>query len=176
MRAATAPNHQTKPVHQAGVGFGSGSVSHGLFYYPTTPSSREIKPRRKKGPAFWGVARATVSPRHPRAACGGSVSVACFCFCGGRVAAGARVLAIQLARIAPRTEVDDFMRATERAPLKPVDLPPPRQCTLHCTPVGQGSSGPAWLVIALGFWSGRVLATGTGTAWAGCFRLFSAYV
>ena len=31
--------------------------------------------------------------------------------------------------------------------------------------VGQGPSGPDWLATALGFWSGRVLAT--GTAWAG---------
>ena len=32
-------------------------------------------------------------------------------------------------------------------------------------PVGQGPSGPGWLAIAFGFWSGRALAT--GTAWAG---------
>ena len=31
--------------------------------------------------------------------------------------------------------------------------------------VGQGPSGPGWLAIAFGFWSGRALAT--GTAWAG---------
>ena len=37
--------------------------------------------------------------------------------------------------------------------------------TLHRAPVGQGPSGPDWLAISLGFWSGRVLAT--GTAWAG---------
>ena len=35
--------------------------------------------------------------------------------------------------------------------------------TLHRAPVGQGPSGPGWLAIALGFWSGRALAT--GTAW-----------
>ena len=35
---------------------------------------------------------------------------------------------------------------------------------LHRAPVGQGPSGPDWLATALGFWSGRVLAT--GTAWA----------
>ena len=35
----------------------------------------------------------------------------------------------------------------------------------HRAPVGQGPSGPDWLAIALGFWSGRALAT--GTAWAG---------
>ena len=28
-------------------------------------------------------------------------------------------------------------------------------------PVGQGPSGPDWLATALGFWSGRALATGT---------------
>ena len=39
------------------------------------------------------------------------------------------------------------------------------ECTLHRAPVGQGPSGPDWLAIALGFWSGRALAT--GTAWAG---------
>ena len=40
--------------------------------------------------------------------------------------------------------------------------------TLHRTPVGQAPSGPGWLAIAFGFWSGRALAT--GTAWAGlCF-------
>ena len=38
-------------------------------------------------------------------------------------------------------------------------------CTLHRAPVGQGPSGPGWLATALGFWSGRALAT--GTAWAG---------
>ena len=33
---------------------------------------------------------------------------------------------------------------------------------------GQGPSGPDWLAIAFGFWSGRALTT--GTAWAGlCF-------
>ena len=37
--------------------------------------------------------------------------------------------------------------------------------TLHRAPVGQGPSGPDWLAIAFGFWSGRALAT--GTAWAG---------
>ena len=37
--------------------------------------------------------------------------------------------------------------------------------TLHRAPVGQGPSGPEWLATALGFWSGRALAT--GTAWAG---------
>ena len=37
-------------------------------------------------------------------------------------------------------------------------------CTLHRAPVGQGPSGPGWLAIAFGFWSGRALAT--GTAWA----------
>ena len=29
----------------------------------------------------------------------------------------------------------------------------------HRAPVGQGPSGPGWLAIALGFWSGRALAT-----------------
>ena len=38
-------------------------------------------------------------------------------------------------------------------------------CTLHRAPVGQGPSGPDWLAISFGFWSGRALAT--GTAWAG---------
>ena len=42
----------------------------------------------------------------------------------------------------------------------------PVSCTLHRAPVGQGPSGPGWLAIAFGFWSGRALATGT-TAWAG---------
>jgi hypothetical protein len=38
--------------------------------------------------------------------------------------------------------------------------------TLYRAPVGhQGPSGPDWLAIAFGFWSGRALAT--GTAWAG---------
>ena len=37
--------------------------------------------------------------------------------------------------------------------------------TLNRAPVGQGPSGPDWLAIAFGFWSGRALAT--GTAWAG---------
>ena len=37
--------------------------------------------------------------------------------------------------------------------------------TLHRAPVGQGPSGPDWLAISFGFWSGRALAT--GTAWAG---------
>ena len=37
--------------------------------------------------------------------------------------------------------------------------------TLHRAPVCQGPSGPDWLAISLGFWSGRALAT--GTAWAG---------
>ena len=37
--------------------------------------------------------------------------------------------------------------------------------TLHRAPVGQGPLGPGWLAIALGFWSGRALAT--DTAWAG---------
>ena len=37
--------------------------------------------------------------------------------------------------------------------------------TLHRAPVGQGPSGPGWLAISFGFWSGRALAT--GTAWAG---------
>ena len=37
--------------------------------------------------------------------------------------------------------------------------------TLHRAPVGQEPSGPDWLAISFGFWSGRVLAT--GTAWAG---------
>ena len=32
--------------------------------------------------------------------------------------------------------------------------------TLHRAPVGQGPSGPDWLTNALGFWSGRALATG----------------
>ena len=36
---------------------------------------------------------------------------------------------------------------------------------LHRAPVGQGPSGPDWLAISFGFWSGRALAT--GTAWAG---------
>ena len=36
---------------------------------------------------------------------------------------------------------------------------------IYRAPVGQGPSGPDWLAIALGLWSGRVLAT--GTAWAG---------
>ena len=36
---------------------------------------------------------------------------------------------------------------------------------LHRAPVGQGPSCPGWLATALGFWSGRPLAT--GTAWAG---------
>ena len=41
-----------------------------------------------------------------------------------------------------------------------------RARTLHRAPVvGQGPSGPDWLAIAFGFWSGRALAT--GTAWAG---------
>ena len=31
--------------------------------------------------------------------------------------------------------------------------------TLHRAPVGQGPSGPDWLAIAFGFWSGRALAT-----------------
>ena len=40
--------------------------------------------------------------------------------------------------------------------------------TPHRAPVGQGPSGPDWLAIAFGFWSGRALTT--GTAWAGlCF-------
>ena len=39
------------------------------------------------------------------------------------------------------------------------------ECTLHRAPVGQGPSGPDWLAISFGFWSGRALAT--GTAWAG---------
>ena len=37
---------------------------------------------------------------------------------------------------------------------------------LHRVPVGQGPSGPDWPATALGFWSGRALAT--GTAWAAC--------
>ena len=37
--------------------------------------------------------------------------------------------------------------------------------TLHRAPVGQRPPGPDWLATALGFWSGRALAT--GTAWAG---------
>ena len=37
--------------------------------------------------------------------------------------------------------------------------------TLHRAPVCQGPSGPDWLAISFGFWSGRALAT--GTAWAG---------
>ena len=54
------------------------------------------------------------------------------------------------------------------------DSQPPREvrrislrpcCTLHRASVGQGLSGPDWLATALGFRSGRVLAT--GTAWAG---------
>ena len=36
--------------------------------------------------------------------------------------------------------------------------------TLHRAPVGQGPSGPDWLATALGFWSGRALATGTALA------------
>ena len=36
--------------------------------------------------------------------------------------------------------------------------------TLHRAPVGQGPSGPDWLATALGFWSGRALATGTAGA------------
>ena len=36
--------------------------------------------------------------------------------------------------------------------------------SLYRAPVGQGPSGPDWLGTALGFWSGRALAT--GTAWA----------
>ena len=40
-----------------------------------------------------------------------------------------------------------------------------RKSTLHRAPVGQGPSGPDWLAISFGFWSGRALAT--GTAWAG---------
>ena len=41
----------------------------------------------------------------------------------------------------------------------------PSSSTLHRAPVGQGPSGPDWLAISFGFWSGRALAT--GTAWAG---------
>ena len=41
----------------------------------------------------------------------------------------------------------------------------PGKCTPHRAPVGQGPSGPDWLAISFGFWSGRALAT--GTAWAG---------
>ena len=37
-------------------------------------------------------------------------------------------------------------------------------CTLHRAPAGQGPSGPGWLATALGFWSGRALATGTARA------------
>ena len=37
--------------------------------------------------------------------------------------------------------------------------------TLHRARVGQGPPGHGWLAIAVGFWSGRALAT--GTAWAG---------
>ena len=37
--------------------------------------------------------------------------------------------------------------------------------TLNRAPVGQGPSGPDWLAISFGVWSGRALAT--GTAWAG---------
>ena len=44
-------------------------------------------------------------------------------------------------------------------------LEAPSTVALHRSPVGQGTSGPGWLAIALGFWSGRALAT--GTAWAG---------
>ena len=36
--------------------------------------------------------------------------------------------------------------------------------TLHRAPVGQGPSGSNWLATALGFWSGRALATGTALA------------
>ena len=41
---------------------------------------------------------------------------------------------------------------------------PAEQRTLQRAPVGQGPSGPGWLAISLGFWSGRALAN--GTAWA----------
>ena len=53
-------------------------------------------------------------------------------------------------------------------PPPPVGNPRPglTPSTLYRAPVGQGPSGPGWLAPALGFWSGRVLAT-TGTAWAG---------
>ena len=44
-------------------------------------------------------------------------------------------------------------------------------CTLHRAPAGQGPSGPGWLATALGFWSGRPLAT--GMAWAAlCLYFF----
>ena len=49
-----------------------------------------------------------------------------------------------------------------------MNIPNPREPperTLHRAPVGQGPLGPGWLATALGFWSGRALAT--GTAWAG---------
>ena len=54
------------------------------------------------------------------------------------------------------------------APPPPAGNPHPGltpRSTLHRAPVGQGPSGPGWLAIAFGFWSGRALAT--GTAWAG---------
>ena len=53
------------------------------------------------------------------------------------------------------------------APPPPAGNPHPglTPSTLHRAPVGQGPSGPDWLAISFGFWSGRALAT--GTAWAG---------
>ena len=62
-----------------------------------------------------------------------------------------------------------FMRARHRAP---VGQGPSGPGWLYCcmrarhrAPVGQGPSGPGWLATALGFESGRVIAS--GTAWAG---------
>ena len=45
------------PPSQAGVGFGSGVGSHGLFC--PMPIPREIKLRQKKGPTSWGVSVAS---------------------------------------------------------------------------------------------------------------------
>ena len=57
-----------------------------------------------------------------------------------------------------KTSVDMMAQPTNQFMVRVVS-------TLHRAPVGQGPSGPDWLAIFFGFWSGRALAT--GTAWAG---------
>ena len=69
---------------------------------------------------------------------------------------------------APRLEAEKpHPGSSGSAPPPPAGNPHPglTPSTLHRAPVGQGPSGPDWLATALGFWSGRALAT--GTAWAG---------
>ena len=48
-----ARDRRIVPPSQAGVGFGSGVGSHGLFCLMPIP--REIKLRQKKGPTSWGM-------------------------------------------------------------------------------------------------------------------------